>query len=230
MSSLQKLQKKSTQTDFDKKVLRAIPHLHPYVKHRLYIAESTGVIPKNMYSSNDIIDDGIAELYENGYDVEDEALAIKLDLFELVDERLNQLFLNEDFHKQTFSTSSILKDELDRLDKVFVMDADNDYIMAEDLDDISYHQDDHGKHIFLYDTNDSKILETFELEDVSAVKTKSLLGKFYSTAPQWAGDIIDLYVFGKLNFEEIARIKKIDIHGVEKILKTIRQGFDKQWE
>ena len=52
MSSLQKINSKETKTAFDKKVLSAIQHLHPYVKHRLYIAESTRILPKNMYFSN----------------------------------------------------------------------------------------------------------------------------------------------------------------------------------
>ena len=56
MSTFKKLSSKSAQTAFDKKVLSAVPHLHPYVKHRIYIAETTGILPKNMYSSNGIID------------------------------------------------------------------------------------------------------------------------------------------------------------------------------
>ena len=51
MSTFKELSSKSAQTAFDKKVLSAVPHLHPYVKHRIYIAESTGILPKNMYSS-----------------------------------------------------------------------------------------------------------------------------------------------------------------------------------
>ena len=85
MSSIEKLNEKATQTAFDKKVVSATQHLHPYVKHRFYIAESTGVIPKNMYSSNGIIDEGIAKFYENGYDIELMRIAIKIKAFKIVD-------------------------------------------------------------------------------------------------------------------------------------------------
>ena len=66
MSTFKELSSKSAQTTFDKKVLSVVQHLHPYVKHRIYIAESTRVLPKNMYSSTGIIDDSIIELYSNG--------------------------------------------------------------------------------------------------------------------------------------------------------------------
>jgi len=225
MSSLQKLQDKSSQTEFDKKVLGAIQHLHPYVKHRLYIAESKGIIPKNMYHSNGMIDEGIAVLYENGINVDDEALAVKLHLFEIVDGLLDELFEKEAFHTQTMSTNSILEEEMDSLEEVFTVDAGNDFIMQDELTDISYQNEDKHKHIFLYDNNESSIIKAFELEDVSAVDTSKLLGKFYSRAPQRAVDIIDLYVFGKLDHAEIARVKKIDIKGVQKIIKKVRKGF-----
>lgn len=225
MSSFKKLQDKSSQTEFDKKVLGAIQHLHPYVKHRLYVAESKGIIPKNMYRSNGMIDEAIAVLYENGINVDDESLAIKLHLFEIVDRLLDELYEKESFHTQTMSTNSILEEELDSLEEVFTVDADNDYVMQDELTDISYQNEDKHKHIFLYDNNETSLINAFELQDISTVDTSKLLGTFYSKAPRWAADIIDLYVFGKLDHSEIARMKKIDIEGVQKIIKKVRQGF-----
>ena len=100
MSTLKKITDKSTQTEFDKKVLSAVQHLHAYIKHRLYIAESTGVFPKNMYNSNDIIDEGIAKYYSQGINIDLEEMAIKLQLFKIVDDDLNELFKKEAFHKK----------------------------------------------------------------------------------------------------------------------------------
>ena len=93
MSTFKKLPSKSAQTAFDKKVLSAVPHLHPYVKHRIYIAETTGILPKNMYSSNGIIDESIIELYTNGFNIEAEPMAVKLELFKLVDNYMNIIII-----------------------------------------------------------------------------------------------------------------------------------------
>jgi len=150
MDTLQKLQEKSSQTVFDKKVLNIIQYLHPYVKHRLYVAEITRILPKNMYSSTGIIDDSIINLYKNKYNPDADLNIIKLHLFEIVDDFLKILFEKESFHKNTISTRFILEEELHNLEEHYTINGDMDYIMSEELDDISYKQEDGYKHLFLY--------------------------------------------------------------------------------
>ena len=227
MKTLNDIQNKTTQNDFEKKVLSASQHLHAYVKHRLYIAESTGILPKNMYTSNDLIDTSILKLYESGYNTDDESLAIKLKLFSYVDSELDTLFKNEDFHKDTVSTSSILEEELDGLEEQFSVDADLDLIMHEDFDDISYAQSRKHKHLFVYTDSDNSLLEAFNLEDISLKNTPKVIGGFYSWVPTQIANIVDLYVFGKLNFEDISKIKHIEISRLERIFKAIQKSFRK---
>ena len=224
MSSLQKINSKETKTAFDKKVLSAIQHLHPYVKHRLYIAESTRILPKNMYFSNGIIDDGIVKLYESGFDIDASANEIKLKLFQIIDKDLDELFKSESFHQNTVSTSKILEKELDRLKEDYTIDADLDLILNTELNDISYMQDN-GEHVFVYDDSDSSVLNAFDLEKIPSNDSKNLLGGLYRWLPILAADIVDLYAFGKLNFEEIAKIKELSIENVEKIFEAVKRSF-----
>lgn len=224
MSTIQKINSKTTKTEFDKKVLSAIQHLHPYVKHRLYIAESTGILPKNMYFSNGIIDDGIVKIYEDGFDIDADAMEIKLKLFEIVDKDLDELFKKEAFHQKTVSTNTILQEELDRLKEDYTIDADLDLILNTELNDISYQQDN-TEHIFVYDDSYSDVLNAFDIEDEAKLKSKNLLGSLYSWLPIMAADIIDLYSFGKLTFEEIAKVKHIEIENVEKIFDAVKKSF-----
>jgi hypothetical protein len=227
MSTLKKIKDKNTQTEFDKKVLSAIQHLRAYIKHRLYVAESTGVLPKNMYNSNDIIDEGIAKFYDKGINIDLDEMAIKLKLFKIVDNDLNELLKKEAFHKNTKSTSQILEEELDSLEEKYTLDADMDYVMDEDLEDISYQQDNKHKHLFLYDDKDSSVISAFEMEDISSQHTKKLLGKFYTWLPMNITDIVDLFVFGKLSFEEISKIKDIEIKRIERIFENVQKSFRK---
>lgn len=224
MSTYQKINSKTTKTEFDKKVLSAIQHLHPYVKHRLYIGESTGILPKNMYFSNGIIDEGIVKVYENGFDIDADAMEVKLKLFEFVDKDLDELFKKEAFHKDTVSTNKILEEELDRLKEDYTIDADLDLVLNTELNDISYQQDN-AEHIFVYDDNYSEVLNAFDVKDMSTIKSKNLLGSLYSWLPTMAADIIDLYSFGKLTFEEIAKIKHIEVEKVEKIFDAVKKSF-----
>jgi hypothetical protein len=214
-------------TGFEKKVLSAIQHLYAYVKHRLYIGESLGILPKNMYTSNGIIDEGILKLYERGFNQDASTMFIKLELFKIIDKDLDALFKKESFHKNTMSTSTILKEELDDLEESFTVDEDFDYIMLDELNDISYKQDRTHKHIFLYDDNGSEILNAFDVEDISNINKKKTLGKMYSSLPIKVTDIVDLYVFGKLNFEEISKVKQLEIDLVEKIFNDVNKQFMK---
>ena len=225
MSTSEKLNDKTTQTEFNKKVVSATQHLQAYVKHRLYIAESTRIIPKNMYKSNDIIDEGIAKFYEAGYNIDDDVANIKIKLFKLVDTDLDDLFKKEKFHQNTMSTSSILEDELDGLDETFTIDGGYDFIMKEELNDISYKQDSEAKHVFLYDDNNSSIKNALEISDISLKRNKHLLGKLYTWLPLRVSDIVDLFVFGKLTFEEIATVKSIETKRVERVLKLAIEDF-----
>lgn len=227
MSTLKKIKDKNTQTEFDRKVISAIQHLRAYIKHRLYIAESTGVLPRNMYNSNDIIDEGIAKFYSEGINIDLDEMAIKLQLFKIVDDDLNELLKKEAFHKNTQSTSLILEEELDSLEEKFTLDADLDYVMDEDLEDISYQQDSRQKHLFLYDDKGSSVMSALEMEDISSQHTKKLLGKFYTWLPMNVTDIVDLFIFGKLSFEEISKVKDIEIKRIERIFESVQKSFRK---
>lgn len=225
MCSMENLNDKATKKAFDKRVITATQHLHSYVKHRLYIAESTGVIPKNMYSSNGIIDEAIATYYEEGYNIDSDVSTIKLKLFKIVDTDLNTLFKKEAFHQNTISTNSILEEELDELKEKYTIDGDMDFVLNTDLSDISYKQDHRHKHLFLYDDNDSSILNAFEVEEETLNDSKQKLGSLYSWLPLNVSNIIDLLVFGKLSFEEISKIRSIEVKRVEFIFNEVKEKF-----
>ncbi len=222
MSNLDQLKSKSSQAKFDKKVLSAIQHLQPYVKHRLYIAESKNILPKNMYSSNGVIDEGIVQLYQSGFNIDAKAMAVKLKLFQIVDANLDALFKKEAFHQITISTDIILNEELSRLNEDFTMDAGLDLILNTELDDISYHQQDQD-HIFVYDDAEATLLKDFERADLSNKKTQQLFGKFYNWLPMNVSNIVDLYSFGKLTFEDISKIKYIEVERIEHIIAHVKK-------
>lgn len=224
MSVSEKLTSETTRNAFEKKVLSAIPHLHPYVKHRIYIAESTGILPKNMFSSNGIIDESIILLYDNDFDVEAEPLAVKLELFKIVDNYMNLLFKNEAYHKETISTDALLKKELSKLSEDYTIDGDFDFILNTELNDISYHQNN-NETLQLYSDKETSILTAFEVEDLSTKQSPKVFDKLYNWLPFNVSNIMDLYIFGKLDFESIAKIKKIEQKRVEAIFDKVKRTF-----
>lgn len=225
MCSIEKLNDKSTKKAFDKRVISATQHMHAYVKNRLYIAESTGVIPKNMFSSNGIIDEGIAQLYEHGFDIDSTTEVIKLRLFKTVSSYLDSIFRNEAFHKNTVSTNDILEEELDELEETFTMNADWDIVFNKDLNDISYKQDHKHKHLFLFSDHNNSVLNALDIENVVPKKSRQLLGSLYSWLPLNVSNIIDLMVFGQLSFEEISFVQSIEVKRVEHIYEEVKKQF-----
>lgn len=224
MSTFENLSSKSTQTEFDKKVLSAVPHLHPYVKHRIFIGETKGILPKNMYKSVEIIDEAIAKLYQQGYNIDAERMALKLELFKIVDRDLENLLKKEAFHKDTVSTNKILKEELDRLREDFTMDADLDLILNTELDDISYKQDT-DDHVYVYSDMEIDMVRTSELGDLSTKDARLTFKRIYSMLPMHISNIMDLHTFGKLEFDEIATLRDMDEERIKHIIATVRKRF-----
>ncbi|MEW7290524.1 hypothetical protein [Aquimarina sp. 2304DJ70-9] len=228
MNSTQELQKfygADDQREFSKKLLSIVPHLHPYVKHRLYIAESVGILPQNMYCSNGIIDDAILKLYSDDIDVEVDTLSLELQLFKIADDLIDELYNNEGWHQRNISTSHFLKIELEKLEENYTVEGDNELVMNEDLNDICYHQNSEDKQNFIYDDLDSEILKIIDSEPSSDFRKQKLLGKFYSWLPMETSKIIDLFVFGRLNFEEIATIKDMTANEVKETIIDVRKSF-----
>ncbi|RZS92561.1 hypothetical protein [Aquimarina brevivitae] len=213
------------QKDFNKRLLSVVPHLHPYIKHRLYIAEHTGILPRNMYCSNGIIDDAIVQLYDSNELIEDNLCSLELKLFSITDKIIDDLYAKEGWHQQSVSTNGILKAEMKQLEESYSVDADNEYIMNEELNDICYHQNKERKAPFIYDDTDSEILKIVAKTEPENRNKQRLLGKFYSWLPINTSKIIDLFVFGKLNFDEIATVVGATSQEVKETIITVRKSF-----
>ncbi len=225
INELQKYKGTNDRKEFSKKLLSIVPHLHPYVKHRLYIAESVGILPQNMYCSNGIIDDAIVKLHQDNLDIAIDTLSLELKLFRIADELMDELNQREGWHQKNISTSYFLKKELEKLEENYTVEGDNELIMKEELDDICYRQNPEDRQSFMYDDEDSAILRVIDSEPSSVYRKQKLLGKFYSWLPMETSKIIDLFIFGKLNFEEIATIKDITAREVKEIIIDVRKSF-----
>jgi len=214
--------------EFGKKVLKAIQHIFPYVKHRLYVLVVKGYIPKKMYRTNGIIDDAIIELYslyEGKLETENE---VRLKLFALVDNRINELHDKEAFHKDTMSISEILEEELKSLEEKFDFDANNDPIMHEELDDISYHQEAIKNTTVLYAGAEDNLVESLDIpitfDKLPETKRKAL-NRIYYWLPTETSNILDLLTFGKLSYDEIAIIKSTEVYNIKKTVESLSLMF-----
>ena len=217
----------------DKKTLTVVHLLHPYVKQRIRVGENLGIFPKNMYQSNEVIDEVVVEVYQAEEHKNNDLDDLRRIMFDHVNRKLNSLFEAESFHKDSISTKEFLNDELKQLEENFTMDADNDLVMNEDLDDISYHQNKSFVSSLPYDQAQEGIHSFLELtyeQEVNNWDNRKSLRKVYYTLPLKASNVVDLYVLGKLSFQEIASILKIEISEVKEIVNFVKETFKKELE
>ena len=146
---------------------------------------------------------------------------------------MNDLMESEEWHKDSISTKLILEDELKQLEENFTMDADNDLIMNEDLDDISYHLNDKEAASLPYDEEEEGVKVLFGLEKTEEQhdwEDRRQIRKLYYKLPLNTSNIVDLYILGKLSFAEIASVMKIEIAEVKEIVNFVKETFRKQME
>jgi len=220
----------TSEKNSDKKVLSIIPLLHPYVKQRIRVGENLGIFPKNMFKSNEIIDDVILKVYEKGILDKIEWNDLRIVMFDITYNKLISLFENEKWHKKTISTKFILEEELKQLEEIFTVDAGNELIMNEELDDISYHQNDHRQSGLPYDNAEENVLSFLDIGDIRLLedrKKKNNLNKMYFKLPLQTSNVVDLYILGKLNLQEIATILNIKIIEVKRIVDYVKDKFQK---
>ncbi|WKK65524.1 hypothetical protein [Lutimonas zeaxanthinifaciens] len=215
----------------EKKTLTIVHLLHPYAKQRIRVGEILGIFPRNMYKSNEIIDEVVLETYERELHRENHIDELRLAMFQMLNDRFQGLFQKEEWHKDAISTKYILEQELKQLEENFTTDAGNDLIMNEELDDISYHQDNLKTNELPYDDAEEGVRAFLGLDNVEKhpdLYDRSNLRKVYYKLPVNTSNIVDLYVLGKLSYHEIASILKMDVSEVKEIVNFVRETIKKQ--
>jgi len=217
----------------EKKTLTIVHLLHPYAKQRIRVGEKLGYFPRNMYKSSEIIDEVVLEIYEKGVHKSKDADELRIIMFGLLNSKMSSLYKSEEWHKESFSTKLILEEELRKMEENFTSDAGNDLIMNEDLDDISYHQNNGGPKDLPYDESEEGV-KTFlgldQIEKFQENNDRNDLRKVYYKLPVNTSNIVDLYILGKLSFHEIGTILKMEVSEVKEIVNSVRETIKNQLE
>lgn len=217
----------------EKKTLTIVHLLHPYSKQRIRVGEKLGYFPRNMYKSSELIDEVVLEIYENGEHKSKDVEELRMEMFGLLNEKMSSLFKSEAWHKDAISTKLILEEELKQLEENFTTDAGNDLIMNEELDDISYHQNDTDLSELPYDDSEEGVKLFLGLDQIKHFQEnedRTALRKVYYKLPVNTSNIVDLYILGKLSFHEIAIILDMEVSEVKEIVSFVRETIKNQLE
>ena len=221
--------KKPESPEFEKfylKLVSLIPELKNYVNSSITAAENQGLIDRGYYDSEGILDEVFLHVFEQYSNTP--WTELKFLLFKKSHEKIIQLIRDEEYTPNDPSTTGILKGELQALNFKFTADADGEVMIQDELDDISYQQERRGKEpIYLDDSLIAQIIVKFQLEDkfILAKDRRILLGELYSAIPPTCRSIVEFYVYGSLDEEEISKVLDVEIASVNRVLKVVREKF-----
>ncbi len=190
-----------------------------YVRYRLRRLERKGILPKNMLTPEEIFDEVIAELAKvtNSHD---DLKDIKISAFEIAMLILDRYEEKELPQKKKIPIHQLLEEELKTLEEKFTVDADYDYVLVEDLDDISYHLDEYKPKTYLLTPDlEALVLQHLQSDEKSLTPSqKHAFEHVLKAMPDGVRKIFELHLFGQLDEDEIADLMALKLSYVQRAI------------
>jgi len=210
-------------TGFNRILVNFLPHLRKLVRHKLRQMEAREEIPRNMYYAQDIVDEVYLKVYDEFHEGLIDQDKLKIKMYAVAREIL--LGLKEKHTGKRVSTETLLAEETRELEEKYSADAEGEVVLVEDLDDISYHQDEYKENILILEEQQvDDLVEGFDLagdKELSETKTR-LIGKAYNDLPELSRSVVEHYAFAKFTSAEIAEIHGMPVEEVDKILEKVK--------
>ena len=224
---LKKHKETGNQQAFYKLLDEFMPRLRKLIHHKLRKMELQGLVPKNMYSAQGLTDEVFLKIYEEYHDMLQDPDKLKIKMYAVAREILNGL-VNKNVANR-LSVEVLIKEELRDLDESYTVDADGELILMEELDDISYHQDEYrdDKIILLDEAQIDQIAESFDMDKTKLSKSGiKKIGKVYSDLPNLSQSIVDHYVFAGLTAVQIAEVHNLPAEDVQNVLDKVKNRLN----
>jgi DNA-directed RNA polymerase specialized sigma24 family protein len=221
-------EKQQTTTDLSTLITPYLPQIKRYVANRPRTAVIDGILSQGKYRVDDITDEIYIRLSENYDAARLSPGQLKITMFTLADRQLEEILAEEYVHGDDVAIEEIVAGELKSLDEKYSTQADGDLVFYEDLDDISYRNEQEQKTIFLLEPGfETDLITALDLEksSVEAAEIRNVLACVYQHLPALIGSIVDLHTAGGLSVEEIAEVRKMNADDVYRIIHQVRIHF-----
>ncbi|UBM63256.1 hypothetical protein LA303_04610 [Candidatus Sulfidibacterium hydrothermale] len=217
------------QAAFNKILFEFMPHFRKVIHHKIRQMEFRGELPKNMYSAQGLVDEVYLRIFrEQNREPYDENY-LKARMFGIAKKILNEWKEKESGERARISTETLWENEMKALDEQYVVDAEGELVLLEELDDISYHQDEYGENLILIEEDQiEEIAQALALKDNDEPLTeteKKRLGKAYSDLPETSRAVVDYVVFGKLNEAQVASVLDVSIENITEMMGKVKARF-----
>lgn len=226
-STYQKLLKSKQAKDtaaFNEHVVQLMPELKHYINKQLATAIKKGHFTKSKYKAADIIDQLFIEIYDHIEEVS-HANSFVVWLYKKTNELLDDIIVEEEFDELFFKNiDDYSAPEWDAMEEEFSIDGGGDFVMVEDLDDLSYNHNDYTlNHVFVED-DEKQLIEKIDA-DLSAKQIKNHIALVLHNLPPTMRTVFELSVDKQLEVAEVAKIRKSTVGEVENLLKDAQKAL-----
>lgn len=231
LKNLKDLRQEHTQNTF-KKLSKILLHdLGHYIKRRIRATEITAELKMENLKVQELLDELYLILYNNIEEIPTDIKAMNVWLYQKADELLNEKLNEFRFNKEKLvRLDNILEKELKSFDESFTIDADEEVIPVEELDEFTPKADDFSIYELLFNEDEDSLLEeiTFNLNQD---KIQKIIYLELTKLPENERSILDLFLIDQLTEEEIAEIKNLPTDEIRKIIsektQQIKQSLSK---
>ncbi len=227
LNRLKKHRESEDKDEFNKVLNEFMPELKKLTSHKLRQWEVQGVIPRDTYSADEIMDDVYLRVYDEFHDSMTDERNLKVKMLAVSREILDSI--KEKHMGQRVSVEKLIAEEMKELEEDYTVDSEGELILMEDLEDISYDTHDREDIILLQNEHFEELAESFDLAEDENLSddTKLKIGRIYSDLPELTRSVVDYYVFVNLSTSQIAEVHNITVDDVNRMLQRVRERFEK---
>ena len=200
-----------------------LPEIRKLVFYKLRYWEGKGIIPKNRYSADEVVDEVYLRMFGEfpRYSADEKTLKVKMlaAAREILDD------IKKRHSAKNVPVEEILAEELKELEEEYTVDAEGEKVLMEELDDVSYSPGSQEYVYLLEDANFDELAENLELEgkEKFTEEVKRMINKAYTALPDLTRSVYDHYVFAGLSVSQIAEVHKINVKDVNRIIENVKR-------
>lgn len=209
---------------FNQLFLDKLPEVKKFIERRLNQAIQRGRFPRGKYKAEDFIDQLFIDAYDRIEKFKNEN-DFYLWLFIKTNELLDDVISDEASENEFFQNiDDYSKPEWDKMVEKFSVEADGDFIMKEDLEDVSYQTTSHMLHHVLVEDQEKELIAKLD-KKLSAEEMHKHIAMVLHQLPQSMQTVFELFTQQRFTLMEIAEIMKREVNDIEKLLKDARKSI-----
>lgn len=204
-----------------------IPELRKYLGTRLRAMIHQGHFPHNFYEEDDFVDDLFISVYKNFDSLESEE-DFYMFLFSEMDAILKRVERKEhSLHQPLEDIETYAKAERDRLREKVTAQLDGDLILKQELDDISYAQNESSFTTIFEEEFEKSLEDHLDREHTHSLSPEQV-SQLILMLPQLDRNIATLYIHFHLTIPEIVKVTKLTHKEVSATVRKVKSLIQKE--